>query len=237
MAKFVIFATARTGSTSLAELLGKSKDVKLCFEPFHEDFSKWKPGNKNYSKLIKDDVSLNRVLDEIFTKFNGLKVLDYQLPENIYFELLRRKDLKIIFLRRKNLLELGISDLVAHQVGEWRKLNKTSLYKNLKPLDLNKMEETIKYVNHLNKTYFQFLEKNRKDDYMSLWYEELYSEDFKKNKKTIQKICNYLEIALPPDTAIKKYMTPSKAKINYKNIYSKIPNYKEIVKRLGKEKI
>src|SRR3989344_1983765 len=44
MSKFVIFATARSGSTSLAEVLGKSKDVKLCFEPFNADYPKWNPG-------------------------------------------------------------------------------------------------------------------------------------------------------------------------------------------------
>ena len=228
MSKFVIFASARTGSTSLADLLSTSRDVKLCFEPFNADFPKWKLGNKNYAKLVKDKNSLNKSLDELFTIYNALKVLDYQLPEKIYFELLARQDIKIIFLRRKNLFDLAVSDLVAHQVREWRKNKSLSIYKNLKALDEKEFSGKIKYIKHLNTVFNGFLERNRKGDYLQLWNEDLYTEDFKNNKKTLQKICKFLEISLPPDHAIKKHMTPSKAKINYKNIYSKIPNYEEL---------
>jgi hypothetical protein len=36
---------------------------------------------------------------------------------------------------------------------------------------------------------------------------------------------------MPSEKAIRRYMMPSKAKINYKNIYKKIPNYEDIVKK------
>ncbi|MBD3280690.1 hypothetical protein GF389_04155, partial [Candidatus Dojkabacteria bacterium] len=43
MTKFAIFAHARSGSTSLAQVLAASPDVNMTIEPFHPDYSKWNP--------------------------------------------------------------------------------------------------------------------------------------------------------------------------------------------------
>lgn len=233
MSKFVIFAGARTGSTSLAKVLGESPDVKMAIEPFHPKFSQWNPGEKNYSEFIKNSSTMKQVLEELFTKYNAIKVLDYQFPEDIYSELLGRKDLRIIYLRRKNLVAKALSALIAHQTGEWHKSNKTDLYENLQPLNIQELEEMINYSRELNKTYETFLENNREGEYLPLFYEELYSESFDKNRKTLETICEFLDIALSPDEPIKRHMTPEEAKINYDQIYKKLPNYKEIEERFG----
>src|SRR3972149_4650307 len=231
MAKFVIFAHARTGSTSLARVLAESKDVKMASEPFHPGFSKWNPKERNYSKLIKDKKTMNDALDELFRKYSAIKVLDYQFPKKIYFEMLGRKDLKFLFLRRKNLLEAAISTAVGEQTKEWHKQGNQKVYDNLKPVDIDEIAKWIKYIGKLSETYFSYLEKNRSNDFLPLYYEDLYSEDLENNRKTLKAICDFLDITLPPDVVIEKYMTPSKAKINYKNIYSRIPNYQEIMER------
>ena len=231
MAKFVIFAHARTGSTSLARVLAESKDVKMAIEPFHPDFSKWNPKERNYSKFIKNEKTMNDALDELFRKYSAIKVLDYQFPKKIYFEMLGRKDLKFLFLRRKNLLEAAISTAVGEQTKEWHKQGNQKVYDNLKPVDIDEIAKWIKYIGKLSETYFSYLEKNRSNDFLPLYYEDLYSEDLENNRKTLKAICDFLDITLPPDVVIEKYMTPSKAKINYKNIYSRIPNYQEIMER------
>jgi LPS sulfotransferase NodH len=233
MAKFVIFASARTGSTSLARVLGESRGVKMVFEPFSPDFTKWNPKEKAYSGLVTHE-KVDKLLDEIFGRFNAMKTLDYQLSEKDNFTLLNRKDLRILFLTRSNLIEQIISDLVAHQVQNWQRSENAGLYKKLKPIDLDEMRKKIDYVTQLNKTYFNFLKKNRPGDFLPLYYEKLYSEDVNKNTATISKICNFLGIPIPPKDAIEEYMTPSKAKINYGDHYKNLPNYKEIEKKFGK---
>jgi len=229
----VIFASARTGSTSLADLLNKIKGVNLCFEPFNEDYPKWKTGNIDYLSKIKDKSSFNKVLNDLFDNFNALKVLDYQLPEKYYFKLLSRSDIKILFLRRKSVLDQIISDLVAHQVGEWRKTKDINVYDNLKPLDLKEMGEKLKYVKKLNEMYYDYLEKSRKNDFLPLWYEELYLENLAANRTRLKKICDFLNIIIPSDKAIRNHMTPSVSKINYENCYKMIPNYDDIIERFG----
>ena len=69
MSKFIIFAHPRSGSTSLARVLGEIKGVKMCIEPFHPSFSIWYPMEKNYHKLINDAKSMKDALNEIFEKY------------------------------------------------------------------------------------------------------------------------------------------------------------------------
>jgi|SRR3989344_366890 len=237
MSKFVIFAHPRSGSTSLARVLGLSKDVKMAIEPFHPDYSIWNPKERDYSKIIKNPKSLDKALNELFSKYSAIKVLDYQFPEKIYFEMLKRKDLKIIFLRRKNLLAAAISNLVAEQTSEWHKTKNKEIYNRLKPISIKKITNWIKYVKETTKTYQTYLKRHRKGEFLELYYEDLYSNTYNKNLETINNICALLTISPPPKTAIEKYMNPSNAKINYNNIYRNIPNYKEILKEFQKEDV
>jgi len=234
MANFVIFASARTGSTSLARVLGESKEVKMAIEPFSPDYTKWNPKEKNYYELATNAGRINKVLDELFKRFNAIKILNYQLSESANFSLLARKDLKILFLTRKNVVEQIISDLVAHQTKRWHKPVDGSIYDKLEPIDISEMQKKIDYVQYLNDKYLKFLEEKREGGYISLFYEELYSEDMDENIKTISTICVFLGIPTPANEVVEKYMPPSKAKINYKNIYKKVPNFNEIVKKFGK---
>jgi len=232
MKNFVIFAHPRSGSTSLARVLGESPDVKLAIEPFHPDYIKWNPKEKNYSKFIKDKKTLKLALKEIFTKYNAIKILDYQLPSKLYYSLLSDKNLNIILLRRKKLLDAAISNAVGEQTRKWQKSEYKSGSVKLKPLNIKKLKSWIKYVGELLAKYLKFLQEHRSGDFMLLTYENLYSKSLYRNKKTLGKICKFLEIRLPPDSAIKNYMLPTNAKINYRNIYRRIPNYEEIIKKL-----
>lgn len=234
MNKFIIFATARTGSTSLARVLEESSDVKMAIEPFHDGFSRWNAGEKDYSNFIVDSETMNEALDDLFSRYTAIKVLDYQLEPEIYYSMFKRKDFKILFLRRKNIAQSVLSNLVAEQTAEWHKQGNTEIYKNLKPINLDKMSEMIEYIISLNSDNAKFLEENRKGDYLPLYYEELYSDSLEQNTTNLKVICDFLDISVPPDEAIKKYMLPSEAKINYLDIYKNVPNYEDIKMKFGK---
>jgi LPS sulfotransferase NodH len=231
MSKFVIFAHARSGSTSLAKVLAESRDVKMCIEPFHPKFSQWSSDHKDYHQLVTDEETMNEALDEIFEKYTAIKVLDYQLPNELYYLLLDRKELKILFLKRKNLFEAALSTAIGHQTNEWHKKDSVEMYKSLKPIEEKEISEWIEYVGELTQTYHDYVQKHRPGDFLELFYEELYSENIQHNIAVLQKICDFLDIALPPQAAIQMHMLPSRAKINYKNIYQQVPNYERLVKK------
>lgn len=234
MSKFVIFASPRTGSTSLAKVLAESPDVNMAIEPFHEKYTEWHPNEPNYLSMVKDVQTMNHAVDMIFDKHTAIKVLGYQLEPEIYFELLRREELKILHLKRRSLWDSAISTAVAHQVGEWHKQGDQSVYENLKPIDPKEIEEWIDYARDLNEEYGNFLKQNREGEYLEIFYEDLYSDDFNENKKKLKIICEFLGIELPRDEAIRKHMMPSIAKINYEDVYKKIPNYEELKRLLKK---
>lgn len=205
----------------------------MAIEPFHPGFPDWNPGEKKYSDLITNETTMNSALDELFDKYTAIKVLDYQFEKEIYEVMLKRTDLKILFLTRKSLVAMALSSRVAEQTKEYQKTNKTHLYENLEPVDIGKMEKEIEYIGRTNSYYRRFLDEHRSNDHLDLCYEDLYSEDLEQNKNTLKPICDFLGISMPSDEAIKKHMTPSEAKINYGDIYKKIPNYAEISERFG----
>lgn len=229
MTKFVLFANARSGSTSLAKLLNESPDVKLCIEPFHPNYNVWNPSERNYSEFIKNKETMNQALDELFEKFNAIKVLVYQFDEEIYKEMLGRESLKIVFLRRRNLAQAALSSLIGQQTSIWHKEDlDESKYLNLKPIEISEIKNIVDYIGKMNGIYANYMETKRDGDYLNLFYEDLYSDLLDVNIKKISEICNFLDISLPPTEAIEKYMTPANAKQNQHNLYKKIPNWKEI---------
>ena len=152
--------------------------------------------------------------------------------------MLKRKDIKILFLIRRNKVLSAVSGLVAEQTAIWQKEDTKKIdpkaFDRLKPIDITEMRKRINYLKELNEAHSKFLEENRKGDYMPLVYEELFSESAGKNISTITNICKFLEIAPPQTPVIDEYMIPSKSKINIEGIYKKLPNYKEIEEEFGK---
>jgi hypothetical protein len=115
--RLLLLAHPRSGSSNLYEILQMHPALKICMEPLNENFMRWAPGNKNYRELVHDWASLEAVLDEIFTDFNGLKLLSYQLPEEWVRRLIGRRDFRVLFIRRINVLQAVVSVLIAEQRG------------------------------------------------------------------------------------------------------------------------
>src|SRR3972149_643545 len=121
----ILFAHPRSGSSSLFEILQSHPELNILEEPFNENFTRWDAANKDYRELVHDIPSLEAQVSEIFATWNGMKILDYQLPADLIIHLLRRADCKIIFLRRRNLLQSVVSVLIAEQTKLWKKWEMT----------------------------------------------------------------------------------------------------------------
>src|SRR5512139_3467727 len=75
---YVVFlARPRSGSSSLYEILQSHPALNILEEPFNENFTRWDTGSKNYLEFVHDIPSLDAHVVEIFTKHNGIKILDY----------------------------------------------------------------------------------------------------------------------------------------------------------------
>lgn len=227
--KFILFANARSGSTSLAKTLDVSPDITLSMETFHPRYIQWNPDENDYSKTIKTEENMSKALNEISKKYNAMKVLKYQFSKKIYSTMLLEKDIKIINLSRKNAFDAALSSLIAQQTNIWQKEDEKEV-EQLKEIPIYKIQEIVENYDSDNKYYAEILDKNKPEEHIDLFYEDIFSEDNGENIRLIEKLTSFLGISMPPKNIIAKYMVPSSASIESKKRYSDIPNWAGIKK-------
>ena len=131
--------------------------LEICDEPFNENFPSWSTGNKNFRELARDWASFETVLDEIFTSFNGLKLLSYQLSEEWVARLIGRPDFRVLFVRRRNVLQAVVSVLIAEQTQLWHRWDTTrsieTYYADLDPLDIEDVRTRLHELGRRDSTH------------------------------------------------------------------------------------
>lgn len=233
----IFFAHPRSGSSSLYQVLELHAELNILEEPFNENFTRWSVHNKNYRDLIHDIPSLDRQLAEIFAEYNGVKVLEYQLPDELAVHLLQRPDCKIIFLRRRNLLQSIVSVLIAQQTHLWKKWDMTKplneYYRNLCPLDVRDVQQRVAELKqHLD--FFESVIDARCDDVaMKLVYEDLYFAPVAQRDAQVAAIWKFLGIAPLESERLEYYLRPESAKINSRATYDLVPNARDIQQHCG----
>jgi LPS sulfotransferase NodH len=231
--KFILFANARSGSTSLAETLNASPDVNMSIETFHPKYSEWNPEERDYSNTIKSEEDMHIALKEISEKYNAMKVLKYQFSKKIYSIMLLTKGVKIINLSRDNAFDAALSSLIAQQTNIWQKEDEKEVGE-LKEIPVCKIQEIVENYDEDNSYYAKLLDNNKPGEHIDLVYEQIFSEDNEENMQLIEELADFLEIRVPSRDIIAKYMVPSSASIDSKKRYRDIPNWDEIRKKFSK---
>jgi len=237
--KLVIFAHARSGSSSLYRLLQLHPDLHIAEEPFHEGFSTWYPGEKNYIDHITDITSMEEQLAELFTKYNGIKILQYQLDPALYTHLLLKPELRIIFLRRRNLLRAAVSGRIAEQTGAWKvwDLHESiaERYQKLQPLAIPRLREIIQGECTSMDMYESIVDQRAPGSYIKLWHENLYTPAVEHNRSVLQGVFDLLGLTLPSTAEIDRLLDPAITKLNSDESYRFVPNIDEVEAHLGSD--
>jgi len=237
--RVIFFAHPRSGSSSLYQILQLHPELNILEEPFNENFTRWDSHHKNYLELIHDIPSLDEQVAEIFATHNGLKMLDYQLPDNLAVHLLKRPDCKIIFLRRRNLLQSVVSVLIAEQTHLWKKWELTKpieeYYRNLHPLDIQEIQQRVTTSKHLLDFFESVIETRSKDEVLKFTYENLYFSQIAQQREQIAAIWNLLKIAPLELERYQYYLRPEEVKINSATTYEFLPNARDIEKSCGND--
>jgi len=233
----VVFAHARSGNSSLYEILQSHPQLHILEEPFNEGFTQWYPQAKNYLELIHDVESLDEQLAEIFTTCNGVKVLEYQLPAPLYIHLLQRPDCKIIFLRRQNLLQAVVSGLLAEQTRLWKKWEMDrplqDYYAHLQPLSMAEIRDQVVSLKHRLEVFEAALSTRLPGTYLKLVYEDLYLGTAQQRDAWMARLWQFLDLEPIESDRIQRFLSPELAKINSRDTYQLLPNALEINQQLG----
>ncbi len=235
----ILFAHPRSGSSSLCRILQCHPELHVLVEPFHENFTRWQPGNPNYLERIHDIPSLDVQLAEIFATYNGIKVLDYQLDNALAVHMLQRSDCKIIFLRRRNLLQAVVSVLIAHQTQLWKKWDMSKpleeYYQALQPLDIADVQRRVCELKH-HLDYFEPVLDTRTDNaVIKLIHEELYFVPPARQHEQIAMLWQLLELAPVEPEHFNYYLRPEAVKLNSLATYSLLPNATAIQQQCGND--
>jgi hypothetical protein len=230
--RLLFLAHPRSGSSSLYEVLQSHPDLNILEEPFNENFTRWNSANKNYLGLVRDIPSLEEQVAEIFESWNGIKILDYQLPANLIAHLLRRADCKIIFLRRRNLLQAVVSVLIAEQTRLWKKWEMTKqleeYYRHLQPLDIPDIQRRVTELKERLDYFESVVDERSANEALKLTYEELYFSEGLRQREQITALWKFLGIAPLDLEQHARFLQPEAAKINSAKTYTFLPNAREI---------
>lgn len=235
----VLFAHGRSGSTTLYRVLQTHPRLHFALEPFWHGYASENPGERNYVDFIEDVPSLEKALDDLFARYNGIKILSYQLPKELYTHLLLSPDATVLFLQRANLLRAEVSGCIAEQTKVWQisDLNEETrrIYRNLKPVSLKKIADGLEYATELRDYYSNVIEQRARGSTLKVFYEELYTRDIKKSHGVAKGIFNFLGLELPDVDKLDDHLDPGKSKINTPETYALLPNAHEINERFGND--
>jgi hypothetical protein len=259
--RILIFALARTASTTLMNIFNVHKSIYAISEPFNIK-------NKDHIKglgvkgICENEISSTSELDEslgrVFLEFNLVKHIwhpsgfpfkdqDHSyafsdiVPINEY--LLGKFDY-VMFVKRRNILKRVVSLLMSQQSGLWDSYWIESIAKrknySYEPLKMSTIEWYIKFEQfYLNYFKQALVKKNIK--YMEITMEDL----FESNLTVEERIEKYFEmsefIELPKKynydqmNLIGEYLTSPRHIQNSMGSYKGVPNAMEIEEAFGSD--
>lgn len=237
----LIFAQARTGSTTLLEALRTHPRVRLLGEPFNPQRDEW--ASRLDLPPVVDLRSLRQALKLIERRYNGFKHLAGQFhfqDRELNHELLRR-GYDVILLTRRNQLQGALSNLISRQAGHWGSDRSRLLAHAFEPIPLAKLERELHGRQEQAEHYRAFLVDAR-IRFLDLSYESLFGPglSLEERFRALGSVFDHLGLRTPCDPKARERLTrlldPAETKLNTPETYARIPNLAEIEKAFAGER-
>ncbi|PZD71791.1 hypothetical protein C1752_04453 [Acaryochloris thomasi RCC1774] len=236
--KFIILCRSRVGSNLLLNLLQSHKNTRLFYELFstaHSDKTHWDFVNHNIDDVmqVKKKDPTGFIDDFVFRPMPhsvhavGFKIFYYHASsgkEKCIWEHLKNMDgMRIIHLKRNNILKSLLSRTVAQRTGSWVKqsLHKTdSSQSKSVEFDYNQLLYSFESTKRMEQEYERFFKKN---PLMNITYEDLLMEPLSELKR----ILDFLSL----DFQTLKIST--KKQSSDKSLSNAIVNYSELKQKFS----
>ena len=217
--KFVVITHSRTGSNLLISLLNDHP----CIEAYGEIFRRL---NKSSCKKIWHN-TFNKKSKSI--EYAGFKLFYYHPLDRddleVWSFIERDTSIKIIYLRRQNMLRSFVSRKIAEKTNSWRLKNSDSGLKVAdKKVDLS-FEECLEEFEQIRLWQDRTMQTYRFHESIQLTYEELVNH----RDDVLNRVFEFLNVPVVPVKS--KYK-----KQNQENLSDLIANYDEIYNSLSQTK-
>lgn len=220
MKKFIIYGLGRSGTTNLAAGLGNGiLYEKVIQEPFSRKsgdvshFEHLRELQKEYGffphNLLggKDGVfpkgrkQVHSFLDRLYEKYHGIKHVFTSCNSIINIplvEYLNENKIKVIHLRRKSILDVTLSNNLAHQHETWGWKEGTREHLDnfdYTDLDCDRLLESAEHIYNSVIVSEDAIKKTIKENnLLSFYYEDLYVSDPEGRNENFNKICDFIEV-------------------------------------------
>jgi hypothetical protein len=235
--RFVVFAHARSGSTSFVRALERHPRIRILNEPFSETFRDWHPHHPAYREVVTDPASLDRYVPDMYAECNGIKVLSYQLSRELYEHLLRSSDRRVILMRRANLLQSVVSMMVSEQTDVWHSWDMEQpieqLYSELRPLDADDVRARMAVLADEIAFYDRVLGERDPSDVLRLTYEDVYLGG--RGRELLDEATRFVGLDPVADDEADALLDPARTKLNSRESYGLVPNARELDAALGSD--
>ncbi len=245
--RFLLFAIARSGCTTLMRLLNCHPEIRCIDEPFNlNNFQ------GQYFERVKDVASLDETLEDIWRCHNGIKHAwdptgtPFTLRPYLNEHLVLRSDQKILFLNRRNTLRRIVSLRIAQQTQIWHVTNKSDRSRlanfEFQPINTSYLDMGcfLELEREIIASYKQLL-TGHNADFLELWYEDLYESGLTAGEKLdrLNEILRFLGKSPITDeatvSAVNALFDPGNSKLNSPDTYRKIPGIDEVERQFGSD--
>ncbi len=233
--RFVVFAHARSGSTSFVRAIERHPRIRILNEPFSNTFAEHHPHHPDYHSLVTDVGSLDRYVPDMYSECNGIKVLSYQRPRELYVHLLQTPDLRVILMRRANLLQSVVSMMMSEQTHVWHswdaELPLDQLYRQLAPLDVEDARARIDVLADEVAFYDRVLAGRA--HVLKLTYEDVYLGG--RGRDVLDEATRFVGLDPVADDEADALLDPARTKLNSRESYELVPNARDLDDALGSD--
>jgi hypothetical protein len=183
--------------------------------------------------------SLDRVVDGILADYSGFKVHTYQLEVELLGHLLCRRDLYVVFLRRRNLLEAVVSGLIAEQTGRWAVWDRDraleDYYTGLAPLPVEGVRDKLREITENLAEAAVILRARSDGRVVELCYEDLFLGEPSTRWRLAGSLWSHL--GLPPceNPRVGRFLENASFRMGKPTTYGRLPNLAEIEATFGND--
>ena len=178
-------------------------------------------------------------MDGILAGYSGFKLHTYQLDSELLAHLLLRQDLYIVFLRRRNLLEAVVSNLIAEQTGLWsawdRDRDFEAYYTELAPVSLEDARALLRWSRENLTEVADLLQARRDGRAIQMFYEDMFVADVVTRLRQAESLWSHL--GLPPCTnpRVGAFLDNESFRMGGPATYGRLPNLAELEAALGND--
>jgi hypothetical protein len=223
----------------LVEVLDAHPELRILNEPFNENFTSWQAGNPNYRDRLVDRDGLDGVLADVFATYSGFKTLSFQVLGALLESLLLRSDLDVVVLRRRNLLEAVVSNLIALQTNLWKTWDADrpleDYYTRLQPIAVSDVEHLTSATEAVLDRVDEIVHRRGDGQVLKLWYEDFSLGHRAQQRAAVNELWSFLGVEAFESHEIDWYLDPANVQMRAASTYGAPPNLDELNAALGSD--